>query len=156
MRIPLSIALIVAAASAFAQVGKIHSDPAKPRPHFQPHNLPFETPQDQVARPEFRSAHFYAVILKTFERCKWTEKERGEIQSLFPRNKVFAPKDGCNEDDPHEDPIGYTNVNPKVGFIAVYAGDTQEEAQRFLEAVKQTGKFPGANLRRMQAVLYFP
>ena len=156
MRIPLSIALIVAAASAFAQVGKIHPDPAKPRPHFLPHNLPFETPQDGVARIEFRSAQFYAAILKTVERCKWTEQERLEIQSLFPKNKVFAPKDGCDEDDPHADPIGYTNVNPKVGFIAVYAGDTQEEAQRFLEAVKQTGKFPGANLRRMQAVLYFP
>jgi hypothetical protein len=156
MRIPLSIALILAATCAYAQVGKIHPDPAKPRPGFQPHNLSFETPQDGVARAEFRSAHFYAVILKTFERCKWTEKERSEIQALFPKNKVFAPKDGCNEDDPHEDPFGYTNVNAKVGFIAVYAGDTQEEAQRFLEAVKQTGRFAGANLRRMQAVLYFP
>jgi len=43
-----------------------------------------------------------------------------------------------------------------VGFIAVYAGDTAEQAQQFLAAVKQTGRFPGANLRRMQAVLGYP
>jgi len=69
MRVPLSIALIVAAASAFAQVGKIHSSPAKPRPGFKPNQLSFETPQDEVARDEFRSEPFYAVILKTMERC---------------------------------------------------------------------------------------
>ena len=82
------------------------------------------------------------------------EKERAEIQALFPSNKVFAPLTSC-DDDP-EDTIFYTNVNAKVGFIAVYAGDSQEQAQQFLATVKQTGRFPGANLRRMQAVLGYP
>ena len=143
---------MLAAACAAAQ-GRIHPDPAKPRPGFKPHQLSFETPQDGVARDEFRSAHFYAVILKTTERCRVTEQERGELQRLFPANKVFAPKSGCDDD---EDTISYTNVNPKVGFIAIYAGDSLEQAQQFLATVKQTGRFPGANLRRMQAVLGYP
>jgi hypothetical protein len=46
-------------------------------------------------------------------------------------------------------------VNAKVGFIAVYAGDSLEQAQQFLATVKQTGR-SGANLRRMQAVLGYP
>lgn len=153
MRLPLSIALTFAAASALAQAGKIHSDPSKPWRGFKPHQLSFETPQDGVARDEFRSAPFYAVILKTTERCSVKEEERGEVQRLFPANKVFAPLSGCDDD---EDTISYTNVNPKVGFIAVYAGESQEQAQQFLAKVKETGRFPGANVRRMQAVLGYP
>lgn len=144
--------LILAATCACAQ-GKIHPDPAKPRPGFKPHQISFETPQDGVARDEFRSAPFYAVILKTAEPCSLKQAELNEIQKLFPANKVFAPMSGCDDD---EDTISYTNVNPKVHFVAVYAGDTLEQAQGFLAAVKQTGRFPGANLRRMQAVLGYP
>ena len=151
--VPLLVALLVFAASALAQ-GKIHPDPAKPRPGFKAHQLSFETPQDGVARDEFRSAPFYAVILKTAELCSVKERERAEIQALFPANKVFAPLTACDQDP--EDTISYTNVNPKVGFIAVYAGQTLEQAQQFFGMVKQTGRFPGANLRRMQAVLGYP
>jgi hypothetical protein len=152
--VPVFLLLLVFAAPAFAQAGRIHPDPAKPRPGFKPHQLPFETPQDGVARDEFRSAPFFAVILKTVERCSVKEKERAEIQAQFPAQKVFAPLTSCDEDP--EDTIFYTNVNPKVGFIAVYAGDTEEQAQQFLAVVKQSGRFPGANLRRMQAVLGYP
>jgi hypothetical protein len=152
VRIPLSIALSLAAACALAQ-GKIHPDPAKPRPGFKPHQLSFETPQDGVARDEFRSHPFYAVILRTAEPCSLKQAELNEIQKQFPANKVFAPMFGCDDD---EDTISYTNVNRKVHFIAVYAGDTVEQAQQFLATVKQTGTFPGANLRRMQAVLGYP
>jgi hypothetical protein len=35
--------------------------------------------------------------------------------------------------------------------MAIYAGLTPAEANRMLAAVKATGKFPGANLRRMRA-----
>jgi hypothetical protein len=148
------VLLAFATSSALAQAGKIHPDPAKPRPGFKPHQISFETPQDGVARAEFRSAPFYAVILKTTEPCGAKEKERAEIQALFPANKVFYPLAECDEDP--EDTIWYTNVKRKVGFIAVYAGDTAEQAQQFLVAVKQAGRFPGANLRRMQAVLEYP
>ena len=146
--------MLCAASSAFAQAGKIHPDPARPRPGFKPHQLSFETPQDGVARDEFRSAPFYAVILKTAARCSVKEPERAEIQALFPANKVFTPLSECDQDP--EDMISYTNVNAKLGFIAVYAGESLEQAQQFLAVVKQTGRFPGANLRRMQAVLNYP
>ena len=152
--VPVFVLCLVFSGGVLAQAGTIHPDPAKPRPGFKPHQLSFETPQDGVARDEFRSAPFFAVILKTTEPCSVKEKERAEIQALFPQNKVFAPLTSC-DDDP-EDTIFYTNVNRKVGFIAVYAGETQEQAQQLLAVVKQTGKFPGANVRRMQAVLGYP
>ena len=60
--VPILLLLLAFAAPALAQ-GKIHPDPAKPRPGFKPHQLSFETPQDEIARDEFRSAPFYAVIL---------------------------------------------------------------------------------------------
>ena len=69
----LALLLAFAASSALAQAGKIHPDPAKPRPGFKPHQISFETPQDGVARDEFRSAPFYAVILKTAARCSVKE-----------------------------------------------------------------------------------
>jgi hypothetical protein len=149
----LAVALMLTGAAAFAQ-GKIHPDPAKPWPGFKAHQLSFETPQDGVARPEFRSAPFYAVILKTLARCSPVEKERAEIQKLFPENKVFAPVFECEQEP--EDAIRYTNVNPRLGFIAVFAGDEVEQAEEFFAGVEQLALFPGANLRRMQAVLVVP
>jgi hypothetical protein len=38
-----------------------------------------------------------------------------------------------------------------VNFIAIYAGKTLTEANGFLKTVQATGKFKGANVRRMQA-----
>jgi len=153
MRFPLSLALILASGCALAQ-GAIDTDPAKRRPGFKPHQLSFETPKDGVARDEFRSQPFYAVILKTVERCSAVEKERIQLQNLFPANKVFAPMFECDQEP--EDTIHYTNVNPKVGFIGIYAGEDLDAAERVLASVRQLGLFPGANLRRMQAVLVYP
>jgi hypothetical protein len=34
--------------------------------------------------------------------------------------------------------------------MAVYAGATPSEAKRILATIKATGKFPGANIRRMR------
>ena len=55
-----------------------------------------------------------------------------------------------------EEFIRYTNVNDKFGFLAVHAGATLNEANKRLAEVKATGRFPGANIRRMQAVLVYP
>ena len=44
----------------------------------------------------------------------------------------------------------YTNVDPKTRFMALYGGVTLAEAKRVQEAVRATGKFPGAYLRRMR------
>jgi hypothetical protein len=141
------------ASAAYAQ-GRLLPDPSKPPPEgFKPHQLPFVTPKDGVAREQYRSLPFYAVILKSGLPCAAAQKERAEIQQLFPAHKVFAQLVDCGDD---EDTIRYTNVKDAVGFIAVYGGDTPEQAQAVLTKAKESGRFPGANLRRMQAVLLYP
>jgi endonuclease V-like protein UPF0215 family len=72
------------------------------------------------------------------------EAERLRTQALFPDRKVFASR--CA--DPET--LFYTNTSSKHRFMAVYAGATPAEANRVLQAVKATGKFPSANLRRMR------
>jgi hypothetical protein len=144
--------LIIAAAvsllgisSAMAQ-GKIQPDPAQSC--GKPHVLCFETPKDEVARAEFLSETFYAVILKTAARCSIPEADRLDVQRVFPRHKVFSMRFQC--DDDVEENVSYTNVNEAYGFIAVYAGRTSKEAKARLMEVKATARFPGANIRKMQ------
>ena len=72
------------------------------------------------------------------------EAERLATQALFPERKVFASR--CIDIEN----LFYTNVDPKFRFMAVYAGTTLAEAKRTLEAVKATGKFQNAYLRRMR------
>ncbi|HXJ07874.1 MAG TPA: hypothetical protein VNH12_00070 [Burkholderiales bacterium] len=55
-----------------------------------------------------------------------------------------------------ENNVTYSNVNPKVRFLAVYAAQDRAAAEAFLAEVKASGRFPGANLRRMQAVFVSP
>jgi hypothetical protein len=126
-------------------------DPAHPCPGFKPNDLSFPLPKDGAARDELRSAPFFAVVLRTLSPCRITEAERAEIQKLLPRNKVFATRFQC--DDDVENNVSYDGVDPKHGFLAVYAGETQAAARAFLAEVKRTGKFPGANLRKMQVVV---
>jgi hypothetical protein len=135
--------------------GKVQPDPATVCGEtFSPHELCFETPKDGVARAEALSEHFYVVILKTAERCSIPEEERLQVQALFPRSKVFSMRFQC--DDDLEEDVSYTNVNDQFGFLAVYAGRTIKEARARLAEVKGTGKFAGANIRRMQARLVYP
>ncbi len=136
--------------------GKIQPNPSIPcsEQSFKPHELCFETPKDEIARAEFLSEPFYAVMLRTSEPCTINETERLETQRLFPGAKVFSMRFQCDENI--EGNISYTNVNDKFGFLAVYAGRTMKEAKAALEAVKGTGKFQGANIRKMQAKLVFP
>ena len=150
--ITLSLAGI---ASAHAQ-GKVEPNPASvcSDGDFTSHELCFKTPGDGVARAETLSESFYAVILKTAERCSITEDERLEAQKLFPQTKVFSMRFDC--DDNIEENISYTNVDDKFGFLAVYAGRTLKEAKALLAEVKATGRFPGANIRKMQAKLVYP
>ena len=72
------------------------------------------------------------------------ETERLAAQALFPDNKVFSSR--CVE--PGE--LFYTNVNENQRLMAVYAGATLAQAKRVLAQVKATGKFAGANIRRMR------
>jgi hypothetical protein len=141
--------------AAHAQ-GKVHPNPAIPcsSGDFKPHELCFQTPQDGVARVEYLSESFYAILLKSADRCTIAEEERLRAQELFPQSKVFSMRIHCDENI--EENISYTNVNEEFGFLAVYAGRTWKEAKARLAEVKATGRFPGANIRKMQARLVYP
>ena len=94
------------------------------------------------------------MILKTAARCGIPETERLQVQRLFPANKVFSQRFEC--EDELEELISYSNVDPKWGFLAVYAGTTEQQAKAFLAKVAATGRFPGANVRRMQVMFVVP
>jgi hypothetical protein len=117
---------------------------------FQPNELPFHIPPKAVI---YDTDLFYAVILRSVpspeESCDnfIPEPERIAAQVLFTSNKVFTSR--CAE--PGQ--VSYTNTSSKAQFMAVYAGLTMAEANAMLAKVKATGKFPGANIRRMRAVI---
>jgi hypothetical protein len=117
---------------------------------FEPNDLPFRMPANAVI---YDTELFYAVILKSInsadDNCDVfvPEDERLAAQALFPGQKVFSSR--------REEPgrLSYSNTSPRARFMAVYAGMTLTDANRMLAAVKATGKFPGANLRRMRAAM---
>jgi hypothetical protein len=114
---------------------------------FEPHDLSFRVPGQAVI---WESETFYAVILQSVKAAdddcqKFVpEDERQATQALFPHNKVFTDR-GCGE--PGQ--TYYTGTQPGARFMAIYAGRTRAEADALLAQVKATGKFAGANLRRM-------
>ncbi|HKO35446.1 MAG TPA: hypothetical protein VJV21_03140 [Pyrinomonadaceae bacterium] len=116
---------------------------------FQPHDLPFRVTRGNAVIWE--TELFYAVILKSMrapdDNCDLhlAESDRLWAQTLFTDRKVFSSR--CVE--PGE--LYYTNIKPNTRIMAVYGGKTLTEANRTLMAVKATGKFPGAYIRRMRA-----
>jgi len=114
---------------------------------FEPHDLPFRVPKNTII---YDTELFYAIVLKTVgtsdQDCDVfvPERERTETQRLFPDHKVFASR--C----PEPGNLSYSNTSSQHRFMAMYAGTTLAEANRMLGAVKATGKFPGANIRRMR------
>ncbi|HEX8494433.1 MAG TPA: hypothetical protein VF658_16435 [Pyrinomonadaceae bacterium] len=121
--------------------------PCKTTANFEAYDLPFRIPANAVI---WESEPFYAVILTSVrfkdEDCYTKfipEAQRLEAQSLFPNRKVFASR--CAD----AGSIYYSNTGPNTNFMAVYGGRTQAEAARMLSTVRATGKFPGANIRRM-------
>ena len=117
---------------------------------FEPYDLPFRFPQNAVI---YDTELFYAVILRSVpspqDNCDnfIPEPERLAAQALFTNRKVFASR--CAE--PGQ--VSYTNTGTNQQFMAVYAGLTLAEANRTLATVQATKKFPGANIRRMRAVI---
>jgi hypothetical protein len=114
---------------------------------FQPNDLPFRVPEKSVI---FDTELFYAIVLKSVPADEGDcnvfvpEAERLEAQGLFPERKVFASRCADIEN------LFYTNVNPKFRIMAIYGGTTLAEANGLLAAVKATGKFSGAYMRRMR------
>jgi hypothetical protein len=148
-----AIVLVFSGVAAADTQGRVLSGPAASCEAFKPHQLCFELPADGLARADYFSRPFYAIILKTAERCGIAEEERLQIQKLFPASKVFSTGFDCEDS---EDVIRYTNVNDKFGFLAVHAGATLKEARKRLAEVTAMNRFAGANIRKMQAVLEYP
>jgi hypothetical protein len=124
--------------------------PCKSTGTFRPYDLPFRLPANAVI---YDTELFYAVVLTSVsspnDSCDVfvPERQRLAAQALFPDHKVFSSR--CTE--PGEP--SYSNTSDKAHFMAVYAGSTLADANRMLAAVKATGKFPGANVRRMRATI---
>ena len=143
--------------------GKVCANPARPCSAggvFSDSDLSFALPAKVEWQRNYYSANFYAIVLKSkavvsdetpdTDNCKqsfFPADERRAAQSLFPARKVFASEFGC-----YLVRIVYTNINYKYNFLAVYAGESPAQAQIALREVKATGKFPGANVRKMQVV----
>ena len=134
--------------------GEVCPDPKNPcldMGSFHENELSFKLKSKfNFDRGRDQSLPFYAVILRSGELCKMPEEDRLTLQKVFPTRKVFLHRHFC---EGFSDKATYTNINRKVGFIAVYAGKTEAEAKQFLAEVKAAGAFPDANLRRMQVQL---
>jgi len=162
MNAMITLAILAAALMATPlkaqRVGSVCPDPARPcAGGFRAHELSFVLPRDSVARAEFRSEPFYAVILRSAPRCSIRERERAAAQALFPGRKVFSQRFECDIDqsaDDQESGITYSNVAERTAFLAVYAGATREQAARVLASARR--HYPDAFIRRMQVVVVYP
>ena len=123
---------------------------------FHPNDLPFQVPKNAVI---LDTELFYAIILKSVsipgDSCDVfiPESERLAAQALFPDHKVFTSRCIDPENLFYLDETVKTrikNMSETHRIMAVYAGTTLADAKRFLEIVKATGKFPGANIRRIR------
>jgi len=122
---------------------------------FQPNDLPFRVPKNAVI---VDTVPFYAIILQSMsvssDNCDVFIPERDRLlaQALFPDHKVFSSRCADPENLFYLDlSSGQTrNLSETHRIMAVYAGTTIAEAQKMLAAVKATGKFSGANVRRMR------
>jgi hypothetical protein len=122
---------------------------------FHPNDLPFRVLKDAVI---IDTVPFYAIILRSVvgspDRCDdfIPETDRLAAQALFPDHKVFSSRCTDPENSRYEDVTTrkITNLSDTHRIMAVYAGASLAEAKQFLEKVKATGKFPGANLRRLR------
>lgn len=155
----LCCALLLAAAAARAQPGIVCGNPqesgCQPQYEFEPHDLGFLTGRAQLGTgTRHESAEFYAVILESRRAagrrgCNYVgETRRQAVQRMFPANKVFTSRNACRGTV-----VLYENVNNDYNFLAVYGGETEDDARAILARARR--RFPQANIRRMRVVLDF-
>lgn len=125
---------------------------------FDEWELSFRMPARVVPNKVYRSAPFYAVILKKYtEGCDEldanpaVEPERRRIQKLFPSRKVFAEYSCPNMSavnylfdgkmDRAEEKVLYSD------YIAVYAGVDETEGREIFELIRKD--YPQAELKKM-------
>ena len=122
---------------------------------FQPNDLPFQVPKNAII---VDTEPFYAIILQSMavnvDSCDVfiPEHDRLAAQAVFPEHKVFTSRCTDPENLFYLDLSAHksTNISETRRIMAVYAGQTLADANRMLTAVKATGKFSGANIRRMR------
>ena len=139
-------------------------DPAKPctsaAKTFAPYELTFQLPDKLEPNKDYKTRPFQAVILKTFPKFKpggdecdggefstKIEKQRAQLQKLFPDRKVFAAHQ-C----PDMGAVLYEVKGKPYNqfFIAVYGGETQAEAKQVIVQIR--GKLSRPTIKEMQAV----
>ncbi len=127
---------------------------------FADWELSFRLPTKIVANRAYKSAPFYAVILKKYEEgCgeldvnEPVEQERQRIQKLFPSRKVFAEFSCPNMDAVNYDFPGKMSADGErflyMDYIAVYAGVEEIEGKEIFDLLKKD--YPQAQLKRMTA-----
>ena len=142
-------------------------DPKNPCHHkdktFDDWELSFRLPGRIKPNTTYKSAPFYAIILKEYKNIdpesecdggEYTESIEGErkrIQSVQLTRKVFA-----DHQCPNMAAVGYDFPGRSDGeqllvanFVAIYAGDTQDEADVLLNELR--AEFPRAVVKRMTA-----
>lgn len=140
-------------------------DPLKPCHHaereFADWELPFKLPAKIVANKTYSSQAFYAVIIRKYdEACgdemdydSQIEAERLRIQKAYPERKVFAEYSCPNMDAVHYEFPGKRDASGErvlyMDYIAVYAGETEEEANQILKEARED--FSQATLKKMTA-----
>lgn len=132
---------------------------------FDDWELSFRMPAKLIPNKVYKSAPFYAVILKKYdEGCEdadsntAVEPERLEIQELFPSRKVFAEYSCPNMAAVNYDFAGRLDAAGEqilyMDYIAVYAGVTETEGHEIYNLVKKD--YPQAELKRMTAEFSLP
>jgi hypothetical protein len=118
------------------------------RSSYQPYELPVVWPANSVIA---ESEPFYAIILKSAKSdfsgdCEkvFSPEEIQSFQNQFPTNKVFALK--CADTGYNY----YTGVDGNYVFIAVFAGRTLAQANKFLTEVKASTGIQGLRVRKMR------
>lgn len=155
-----SLLLIVASAGQ-AQSGFVCGNPLESgcQPQydgFKPYDLAFLTGRAQLgAGTRSESNELYAVMLESVQALRETggcnyisDKKRLAIQKMFPSHKVFASRNGCSGTI-----VVYDNVNNDYNFVAVYGGNTEQDARAILELARK--RYPQANIRKMRVILDF-
>jgi hypothetical protein len=144
-------------------INTVCPDPQKPcktkDKEFGVWELSFRLPAKIKPNTNYKSAPFFAIILKKYDGgCDdldvnpKIEPERLKIQKFYPARKVFASYDCANLDATGYEFAGRTNKNGDAvynEYVAVYAGETQEEADQLLDEIKT--KFPKAVVKKMTA-----
>lgn len=148
------------------QANAVCSDPKKPcqrkDKHFENWELSFKMPAKLQPNKPYKSAPFYALILKDYaadedcdggEYVEAIEAERKEEQANQPIRKVFASYQCPDMAAVDYDFAGKWTKDKEsraIGhFLAIYAGNTKAEADELLNSMKSN--YPEAVVKQMTA-----